>query len=239
MSNGVFLRNIIAGLREIDYICRRFRQHRRQSNHKVQTMKLAIMTKSTFFVEEDKILAALFDEGLDNLHLYKPGSAPMYCERLLTLLPEEYHRRITVHEHYYLKNEYNLAGIHIEDMDMEKPAGYKGNITRSCSDLERLKEMKKKSQYVFLKNIFNCIEFKEQTSTFTLQQLEDASRRGLIDRHVYALGGMQLENIQIARDLGFGGVVICGDLWNRFDMHNHQDYKELIAHFDKLRKAVG
>ena len=202
-------------------------------------MKLAIMTKSTFFVEEDKILAALFDEGLDNLHLYKPGSAPMYCERLLTLLPEEYHRRITVHEHYYLKNEYNLAGIHIEDMDMEKPAGYKGNITRSCSDLERLKEMKKKSQYVFLKNIFNCIEFKEQTSTFTLQQLEDASRRGLIDRHVYALGGMQLENLQIARDLGFGGVVICGDLWNRFDMHNHQDYKELIAHFDKLRKAAG
>ena len=35
-------------------------------------MKLAIMTKSTFFVEEDKILAALFDVGLDNLHLYKP-----------------------------------------------------------------------------------------------------------------------------------------------------------------------
>ena len=33
-------------------------------------MKLAIMTKSTFFVEEDKILAALFDVGLDNLHLY-------------------------------------------------------------------------------------------------------------------------------------------------------------------------
>jgi thiamine-phosphate pyrophosphorylase len=202
-------------------------------------MKLAIMTKSTFFVEEDKILSSLFDEGMDNLHLYKPDSAPMYCERLLTLLPEEHYRRITVHEHYYLKNEYNLAGIHIEDMDMEKPAGYKGNITRSCCDIERLKEMKKKSQYVFLKNIFNCIEFKEQTSTFTLQQLEEASRRGLIDKHVYALGGMQLENIQIARDLGFCGVVICGDLWNRFDIHNHQDYKELIAHFEKLRKAAG
>ena len=35
-------------------------------------MKLIIMTKPTFFVEEDKILTALFDEGLDNLHLYKP-----------------------------------------------------------------------------------------------------------------------------------------------------------------------
>ena len=52
-------------------------------------MKLIIMTKPTFFVEEDKILTALFDEGLDNLHLYKPGAAPMYSERLLTLLPDE------------------------------------------------------------------------------------------------------------------------------------------------------
>ena len=37
-------------------------------------MKLAVMTRPTFFVEEDKILSSLFDEGLDNLHLYKPGS---------------------------------------------------------------------------------------------------------------------------------------------------------------------
>ena len=64
-------------------------------------MKLAIMTKSTFFVEEDKILSSLFDEGMDNLHLFKPGSSPMYAERLLTLLPEDYLRKITVHDHYY------------------------------------------------------------------------------------------------------------------------------------------
>ena len=52
-------------------------------------MKLAIMTKSTFFVEEDKILAALFDVGLDNLHLYKPETSPIYSERLLSLLPDK------------------------------------------------------------------------------------------------------------------------------------------------------
>ena len=52
-------------------------------------MKLIVMTKPTFFVEEDKILEALFEEGLNDLHLYKPGSAPVYAERLLSLLPEE------------------------------------------------------------------------------------------------------------------------------------------------------
>ena len=202
-------------------------------------MKLAIMTKSTFFVEEDKILSSLFDEGLDNLHLFKPESSPMYSERLLTLLPEDYYRKITVHDHFYLKQEYDLAGIHLDNPTDNLPDGYKGKFSRTCTDLSQLKEMKKKSQYVFLKNIFDCIEFKEEKSSFSLQQLELAAGNGLIDKKVYALGGMSLENIKIAKALGFGGVVICGDLWNRFDIHNEKDYKELIAHFEKLRKAVS
>uniref|UniRef100_UPI004029606B thiamine phosphate synthase n=1 Tax=Prevotella sp. TaxID=59823 RepID=UPI004029606B len=202
-------------------------------------MKLAIMTKSTFFVEEDKILSSLFDEGLDDLHLFKPGSSPMYSERLLTLLPEDYYRKITVHDHFYLKQEYDLAGIHLDNPTDNLPYGYKGKFSRTCTDLSQLKEMKKKSQYVFLKNIFDCIEFKEEKSSFSLQQLELAAGNGLIDKKVYALGGMSLENIKIAKALGFGGVVICGDLWNRFDIHNEKDYKELIAHFEKLRKAVS
>ena len=202
-------------------------------------MKLAIMTKSTFFVEEDKILTSLFDEGMDNLHLFKPGSSPIYSERLLTLLPEDYRRKVTVHDHYYLKQEYDLAGIHIDNPSAALPEGYNGKYSRTCTDLLQLKEMKKKSQYVFLKNIFDCIEFKDEKSSFSLNQLELAAKEGLIDKKVYALGGMSLENVKIAKALGFGGIVICGDLWNRFDIHNERDYKEVINHFEKLRKAVN
>ena len=163
----------------------------------------------------------------------------MYAERLLTLLPEDYLRKITVHDHYYLKQEYDLAGIHIDDPLAPVPDGYKGKFSRTCTDLSMLKEMKKKSNYVFLKNIFDCIEFKDEKSSFNLQQLENAAKAGLIDKKVYALGGMSLENLKIAKEFGFGGVVICGDLWNRFDIHNERDFKELILHFEKLRKAIS
>lgn len=203
-----------------------------------QTMKLVIMTKSTFFVEEDKILTTLFDEGMDNLHLFKPGSSPLYSERLLSLIPEDYYNKITVHEHFYLKNEYDLAAIHIDDPNAAIPNGYKGKYSRTCTDLSMLKEMKKKSRYVFLKNIFDCIEFNNEKQSFSLNQLEDAADKGLIDKHVYALGGMDLENIKLAKQLGFGGVVVCGDLWRRFDIHNQSDFKDLIAHFEKLRNAA-
>lgn len=35
-------------------------------------MKLILITTPTYFVEEDKILTTLFDEGLDILHLRNP-----------------------------------------------------------------------------------------------------------------------------------------------------------------------
>ncbi len=92
---------------------------------------------------------------------------------------------------------------------------------------------------MFLKTLFDSQSNKNDKATLTAEELQEASRKGLIDKKVYAMGGMNLDNIQIAKDLGFGGVVICGDLWNRFNIHNELDYKELIAHFEKLRKAVG
>ena len=202
-------------------------------------MKLVLMTQPTFFVEEDKILTSLFEEGLDNLHLYKPGSEPVYSERLLTLLPDSYYSKITVHDYFYLKEEYKLRGIHIDDESSPAPKGYRGHISRTCTHLDLLKEAKKNADYVLLKYIFDSQTEPDQKSSFTIDELKEASRRGLIDRHVYALGGMNLDNVKMAKDLGFGGIVISGDLWNRFNIHQELDYQALIDHFSKLRKAIG
>ena len=57
-------------------------------------MKLAVATKPTFFVEEDKIITRLFEEGLDYLFLYKEYAHPQFMERLLNLIPKKYHKRI-------------------------------------------------------------------------------------------------------------------------------------------------
>jgi thiamine-phosphate pyrophosphorylase len=68
--------------------------------------------------------------------------------------------------------------------------------------------------------------------------LEKAAVDGLIDKKVYALGGMNIVNVREMKALGFGGVVICGDLWNRFNIHNEIDYKELLNHFVRLKKTL-
>lgn len=201
-------------------------------------MKLAIMTKSTFFVEEDKILSSLFDEGLDDLHLCKPGAEPIYSERLLTLLDEDCYGKIIVHGHFYLKDEYGLKGIHIGDAETPPPQGYRGHISRTCRSIDDLKDAKKKSNYVLLRDAFDN-PTSNKKAAFTIEQLEDAARRGLIDKHVYAIGGIDIDTMHKAKSIGFGGVVVCSDLWNRFDILNGRDYGELIGHFERLRKAAS
>ena len=183
-------------------------------------MKLILLTPPDFFVEEDKILTALFEEGLDLLHL-----------RLLTLLPESHHNQIVVHDHFYLKEEFNLRGIHLNGRNPEPPVGYKGHISKSFHHIDELKAEKKNFNYVFLSPIFDSISKSNYTSAFDMEVLKQASAHGII-------GGITTENMAVAKELGFGGVVVLGDLWNRFNIHSTLDYKELINHFRKLRKAA-
>ena len=202
-------------------------------------MKLILLTCPEFFVEEDKILTTLFEEGLDILHLRKPNSEPVFCERLLSLIPEDYHGKILVHDHFYLRDEFNLLGIHLSKRHPEAPAAYDGPVTRTCYDLPSVAEEKPRCEYILLRNIFDSISESENKASFTPDELHNAARQGIIDRKVIAEGGVSLDGIDQVREWGFGGVAIRGDLWGRFNVHSGQDFKELIAHFRKLRKAVG
>ena len=201
-------------------------------------MKLILLTSPDFFIEEDKILAALFEEGLDILHLRKPNSVPVFCERLLTLLPQEYHKRIVTHDHFYLKEEFDLMGIHLSHHNPTPPPDYKDMLSRTCYTLEEVQQHKADSKYIILKNVYDSISEPTYQSRFTEEQLHTATRQGVIDRHVMAQGGIALENIPKIREFGFGGVVIRGDLWRRFNIHRGYDFKDLIAHFRKLRQVT-
>lgn len=198
-------------------------------------MKLVIMTNSAFFVEEDKILFTLFDEGMEKLHLYKPGASPIYMERLLSLLPSSCYDRITVHDHLYLKNEYNLAGIHFDNVAIDTTR-IKGKISKTCYSLDNLAVMKKDFNYVFL-NVVS--EPKNDQHGLSYNDLQTASKQGLIDKYVYLSGDTTFEHIQLAKEFDFGGIVIQNDLWSKFDIHHHHDFKQLIDYFHKLQRAVG
>ncbi len=201
-------------------------------------MKLIVLSTPDFYIEEDKIITDLFEEGLDTLHLRKPETEPVLSERLLSLIPEQYHSRIMVHHHFYLKEEYDLMGIHLNRRSPEAPTDYKGKKSRSCYSLEQLQEARGKYDYLCLDNVFNSISNPIKKGTLTKEEIKEAAHKGLIDRKVMAMGGVTLERIPEIQEMGFGGAIVCGDLWNKFDIHGARDYKNLLKHFRMLRKAT-
>lgn len=202
-------------------------------------MKLILLSTPFYFVEEHQIINALFDEGLELFHLRKPDTDAAYLERLITLIKEPYRKQIVIHDHFYLKSEYNLKGIHLNRRNPVCPQNYKGTISCSCHSAEEVVQVKRKYDYVFLSPIFNSISKQGYPSRFTAEQLQRLSKEKIIDRKVMALGGVCLDNISTIKDYGFGGAVVLGDLWNRFDQHSTQDFKGIIQQFRKLEKAIN
>ena len=201
-------------------------------------MKLILITSPTYFVEEDKIITSLFEEGLDILHLRKPDTAPMYAERLLTLIPEQYHKRIVVHGHFYLKEEFRLKGIHLNLRNPNAPEHYKGHISCSCHSLEEIKERKRNYDYVFMSPVFDSISKQNYNAQYSPEEIKKAHKQGIIDKKVYALGGIDVHNIKEVKKYGFGGAAVMGAIWQKFDTCCDRDYSQIIEHFRKLKKLA-
>jgi thiamine-phosphate pyrophosphorylase len=201
-------------------------------------MKLILITSPTYFVEEDKIITSLFEEGLDILHLRKPDTAPMYAERLLTLIPEQYHKRIVVHGHFYLKEEFRLKGIHLNLRNPNAPDHYKGHISCSCHSLEEVKERKRNYDYVFMSPVFDSISKQDYNAQYSPEEIKKAHKQGIIDKKVYALGGIDVHNIKEVKKYGFGGAAVMGAIWQKFDTCCDRDYSQIIEHFRKLKKLA-
>jgi len=191
-------------------------------------MQLILLSKPDFFIEEHQILTLLFEEGLEVLHLKKPNSEPVYSERLLTLIPEKFHKNIVVHQHFYLKEEYGLKGIHLSKDEINIPKVFNGSLSCTCRTLDDVSRRKGACSYVVLSDI----------ERFPVDSLEKAATEELIDRKVLAAGQITVDAINKLKNYGFGGVVVSEDIWNRFDLHSVQDYKELVNYFRTLRKIT-
>jgi hypothetical protein len=72
----------------------------------------------------------------------------------------------------------------------------------------------------------------------TPEELKAASKHGIIDKRVIALGGITTDNIRTIKKYGFGGAAILGDIWDRFDEHDTINFAEVLQRFKQLKKLA-
>ena len=195
-------------------------------------MEWIVITSPGSLQGEADFIDKLFNHGLDRLHLRKPGADIGECRRLLDGISREWLPRIVVHDNFGLCREYGLGGVHLNGRNPMAPPNHEGSVSRSCHSLEEISRYKGECDYLTLSPIFNSISKQGYMAAFEPEQLAAARDSGLIDSRVMALGGVTLENIPRVRELGFGGVAILGDVWQRMADGSVDEY------LASLRKAL-
>lgn len=177
-------------------------------------MRIIAVTTPKVIAQDADIITSLLRRGVDIVHLRKPDSNVDECRALLRDLDKESRARIIVHDHPELYAEFLLKGIHINRNIATLPDGYTGFKTRSCHSFDEVAKYKGDYDYIFLSPIFDSISKVGYNSCFSDDELRRASNDGIIDSRVVALGGVTPDKVDYLRRLGFGGVAMCGAIYN-------------------------
>lgn len=169
--------------------------------------------------EADKI-NALFETGLQILHLRKPTFTIDGYRSLLDQIETKYHNRIMIHQFPELTQEYGLRGIHLQEqprIDLEdaldvtikvyKNKGF--SVTSSFHSKEDIVACKSDFEYVLLSPVFGSIsKAGYEGKGFDVNDLNHT---------IIGMGGINETTLQKTYDLGFKGVGVLGGVWNTED----------------------
>ena len=180
-----------------------------------------VITKPEMFPGEADMVNTLFANGMQRLHLRKPGASEEEMAEWIGRIDLPFRQKIIVHDHHRLLRTMGLGGIHLNARNPEAPAWFsaerqkRGSVTlsRSCHSLEEIAQWKGVCDYLFLSPIFDSISKGGYTSAFTRETLLQAYHDGLFSKPVYALGGVSADNIRSIYDYGFAGAAVIGSLW--------------------------
>ena len=180
-----------------------------------------VITMPEMFPGEADMVNTLFANGIQRLHLRKPGASEQEMAEWIGRIDLPFRQRIIVHDHHRLLRTMGLGGIHLNARNPEAPAWFSAErqkrrsvtLSRSCHSLEEIAQWKGVCDYLFLSPIFDSISKGGYTSAFTRETLLQAYHDGLFSKPVYALGGVSADNIRSIYDYGFAGAAVIGSLW--------------------------
>lgn len=171
-------------------------------------LTIAITHPGDFEGESFRIAEILESGKADFVHIRKPSWDLTRTRNLLKSIPERFHPRLRIHDHFSLTDEFALAGVHLNSRNPLPPRNAV-SVSRSCHEIEQL-TASGHFFYETLSPIFDSISKKGYRSRFDLDNL----RPFLLEKRVVALGGVTPEKFPELKDAGFIGAAMLGYFFN-------------------------
>ncbi len=203
--------------------------------------KLIVITSSDLIPNEAEIINALFQSGLQCLHIRKPAFSRIEIISLINNIKPIYRSKLMIHSFYELALEYGLCGIHLTQSfisttpkentsDLIKNAHECNMLTSSSThSLNDIKQLKYPFNYVFLSPIFDSISKQNYISKFSLSDCTIFLQTYHSSCKIVALGGISESNIGSIFQAGFHGTAVLGAIWNN---------KNKILAFEQIKKQI-
>ncbi|MDO5016970.1 MAG: thiamine phosphate synthase [Porphyromonas sp.] len=191
-------------------------------------MKVIIITAPTPIEGEAEVIERIAAEGVFRIHLRRPEWDLEKTRLFLRQFSVEVLSKIVLHDHHRLAEELPLCGVHFNRRNPYAPHLRTGvSKSVSCHGFDELARYKPLTDYQFLSPVFDSISKSGYRSGFTRQQL---LKSDLIDKKVFALGGITPDRWRRISDIPFGGVAVLGDFWSI--AANRQNYVDYLRRYN-------
>lgn len=191
--------------------------------------KIIVFTAPDALENEAAKIAELLDCGVDYVHLRKPGWNREILESLLKEIPESYHSKLKLHDHFELCEKYGLGGVHLNSRN-SRPISAAKKISASCHSLDEISKYPE-CEYVTLSPVFDSISKNGYTSAFNLNEIENEIK----GPNVIALGGVTPECFYNLHKTGFAGAALLGYIWNANFSDSLKELRRQIKNDGSLR----
>lgn len=198
-------------------------------------MNLFLITHPTPINNEAEIINELFSEGLDILHLRKPGYKAGETEKLLNAIDAKHYSKIALHDHHSMAGKYKINRIHFSESKRliakeEELKKWKEKDFILSTSIHVMKDHNSLSDsfgYTFFGPVFESISkpgYKPQQEKVNLKDEKRAIK-------IIAIGGITSANIKDIKQLNFDGAAMLGAIWN--------DTTNAIKVFKECRKNAN
>lgn len=211
--------------------------------------RLIVISSEVDLEKEVSLVHELFQEGLELFHLRKPHWTIAEQRSFLKKTDKAFLSKISVHQHYETVSEFDLKYYHVKEndrkiisrRDAQRNPQNDAELTSAQRTLRSLSEIlsdTKKStsfhnyndlqfesifwDYCFLSPVFDSISKPDYKSNFQ----KDFNIEGDLNQRVFALGGINKNNIETVFNKEFYGAAVLGAIWS--DTENTiKNFKEL------------
>lgn len=197
---------------------------------------MIIVTYPQQIPNETEIINALFDEGLETLHLRKPELNKEQLIEFISKIDNCFQSRIMLHNHYELLDSFGLKGLHFTEKTKNLLPYYDYiHCTKSMAmhELDELKSLHPTVNYIVLSPLFPSVS----KEGYSKQWIFEEVRLGLEKKYsfdIVALGGITLENVQKVKELGFHDFALLGSIWE--PVKAGCTVKEVIRIFNSFKR---